>query len=391
MTALVTQILGCLLVAAGIGFAVGWLLRHRSAVSNDHQLTERETELRVKGQALDTALYELKVKTSSLMMLESKIASLESLGRSAHQEVVSRQERIERLQRELKDSQAQAVSSQAEYQAQQQRLAEQETAMAAFANEVREANAARTKAQEELLHKDQEILELQERLAEAAAPRAEIDRLRAHISELEPAQGRVHWLEVQLSERDAQHRRAVQLLETEIAARDRRLAESAQQAELLAERDRRIDTLERRLSELHTLQAEMAGQAKTMGEQEEEISRLRKRLGEVRAALRGRDDGSPVLARPNGPANQLSLQIPAPKQASAPRKDDLKKIPGIGPAIERALNKMGTFTYVQIAKWKDSDIARVARKLDTRSGRVKPDHWIAGAKKQHREKYGEKL
>jgi predicted flap endonuclease-1-like 5' DNA nuclease len=391
MTALVTQILGCLLVAAGIGFAVGWLLRHRSAVSNDHQLTERETELRVKGQALDTALYELKVKTSSLMMLESKIASLESLGRSAHQEVVSRQERIERLQRELKDSQAQAVSSQAEYQAQQQRLAEQETAMAAFANEVREANAARTKAQEELHHKEQEILELQERLAEAAAPRAEIDRLRAHISELEPAQGRVHWLEVQLSERDAQHRRAVQLLETEIAARDRRLAESAQQAELLAERDRRIDTLERRLSELHTLQAEMAGQAKTMGEQEEEISRLRKRLGEVRAALRGRDDGSPVLARPNGPANQLSLQIPAPKQASAPRKDDLKKIPGIGPAIERALNKMGTFTYVQIAKWKDSDIARVARKLDTRSGRVKPDHWIAGAKKQHREKYGEKL
>jgi predicted flap endonuclease-1-like 5' DNA nuclease len=391
MTALVTQILGCLLVAAGIGFAVGWLLRQRSAVSNDHQLTERETELRVKGQALDTALYELKVKTSSLMMVESKIASLESLGRSAHQEVVSRQERIERLQRELKDSQAQAVSSQAEYQAQQQRLAEQETAMAAFANEVRQANAARTKAQEELHHKEQEILELQERLAEAAAPRAEIDRLRAHISELEPAQGRVHWLEVQLSERDAQHRRAVQLLETEIAARDRRLAESAQQAELLAERDRRIDTLERRLSELHTLQAEMAGQAKTMGEQEEEISRLRKRLGEVRAALRGRDDGSPVLARPNGPANQLSLQIPAPKQASAPRKDDLKKIPGIGPAIERALNKMGTFTYVQIAKWKDSDIARVARKLDTRSGRVKPDHWIAGAKKQHREKYGEKL
>src|SRR5687768_4731590 len=246
MTALVTQILGCLLVAAGIGFAVGWLLRHRSAVSNDHQLTERETELRVKGQALDTALYELKVKTSSLLMLESKTASLESLGRSAHPEVVSRQERIERLQRELKDSQAQAVSSQAEYQAQQQRLAEQDIAMAAFANEVRQANAAPTKAQEELLHKDQEILELQERLAEAAAPRAEIDRLRAHISELEPAQGRVHWLEVQLSERDAQHRRAVQLLETEIAARDRRLAESAQQAELLAERDRRIDTLERR-------------------------------------------------------------------------------------------------------------------------------------------------
>jgi predicted flap endonuclease-1-like 5' DNA nuclease len=128
-----------------------------------------------------------------------------------------------------------------------------------------------------------------------------------------------------------------------------------------------------------------------MGDQEEEITRLRKRLGEVRAALRERGDGSPVLARPNGPANQLSLQMPAPRTATGARKDDLKKIQGISPAIERVLNKMGTFTYVQIARWKPGDIARVAKKLDTLPGRIKPDNWIAGAKKQHREKYGEKL
>jgi hypothetical protein len=149
--------------------------------------------------------------------------------------------------------------------------------------------------------------------------------------------------------------------------------------------------VELRVAQLKALQTEMAGQAKTMGEQEAGISRLRNRLGEFRAALRGRDDGSPVLVRPNGPANQLTLQIPAPKTVTPPRKDDLKKIPGIGPAIERALNKMGNFTYVQIARWKDSDIARVARKLETVPGRIKRDNWIAGAKKQHREKYGEKL
>jgi len=34
---------------------------------------------------------------------------------------------------------------------------------------------------------------------------------------------------------------------------------------------------------------------------------------------------------------------------------------------------------------------RIAKKLDALPGRIKPDHWIAGAKKQHREKYGEKL
>jgi hypothetical protein len=391
MIAVVSQMVVCLLIAAAIGVAVGWLLRQRSAVLHEHRLTDLETEMRIKGQALDTAIYELKVKTSAVMALESKVSSLESLGRSAQQELASRQDRIDHLQQELKESQARSLSSRSEFQTQLERLADQETALAAYANEVRQANADRSKAQQDLALKDQEMLDLQQRMIEADSRLDELDRLRIKLEEMEPAQGRVHWLEVQLSEKDAHHRNLVHRLEQDIAARDRRLAEQADQAKLLEERDRRIAMLEQRLAELQALQAEIAGQAKIMGDQEEEISRLRKRLGEVRAALRVRDDGGPVLARPNGPANQLSLQIPAPKTAAVPRKDDLKKIQGIGPAIERALNKMGTFTYVQIARWKPSDIARIMKKLDTRPGRIKPDHWIAGAKKQHREKYGEKL
>jgi peptidoglycan hydrolase CwlO-like protein len=117
MIALISQILGCLLVTAAIGFTVGWLLRNRSAESDEHQLTDRETELRVKGQALDTAIYELKVKTSALSALESKVSSLESLGRSAQHELASRQERIDRLQQELKESQARTASLENEQQA----------------------------------------------------------------------------------------------------------------------------------------------------------------------------------------------------------------------------------------------------------------------------------
>lgn len=368
MTALILQMIVCLVVAAAIGVAVGWLLRQRSAESHAHRLTDLETELRVKGQALDTAIYELKVKTSTVMTLESKVSSLESLGRSAQEELVTRQDRIDRLQQDLKETQARSLSSRSEFQTQLERLADQETTLAAYANEVRQANAARVQAQQDLASKEQDIVELQQRLVEADSRLEELHQLRAKLEELEPAQGRVHWLEVQLSEKEAHHRNVVHRLEQDVAARDRRLAEQAAQQQL-----------------------ELAGRAKIMGDQEEEISRLRKRLGEVRAALRVRDDGGPVLARPNGPANQLSLQMAAAKTAAGPRKDDLKKIQGISPAIERALNKLGTFTYVQIARWKPSDIARIAKKLDTLPGRVKPDHWVAGAKKQHREKYGEKL
>lgn len=390
MTGLVAQMLGCLLVAAGIGAVVGWLLRHRSASSNDHQLTDLETELRIKGQALDTALYELKVKTSSLMTLESKVSSLESLSRSTQEELTFRQERIEDVQKELADTKTRAVAAEREHQAELQRRADQDTTVAAYANEARLANAARTEAQQELVLKEQEILELKRHLAEIGNHLVEVDRLREQVAELEPAQGRVHWLEVQLSEKEAQHRRVVHDLENQLAVRDRRLAELPEQGRLLEERDHRIAALERRMIELEALHSEIAGQAKMMGEQEEEISRLRKRLVEVRTALRVRESGH-VVARPNGPANQLSLQISHPKNTNGPQRDDLKKIYGIGPVIERALNKMGTYTYIQIARWTPSDIARVARKLETLPERIKRDNWIASAKKQHREKYGEKL
>lgn len=391
MIMLIGQMLGCLLAAAGIGAVVGWLLRHQSAAAIAQRLMDSETDLRIKEQALDTALYELKTQAATLDTLEAKLASAESLGRSTQQDLASRQERIHALQRDLTAALQRAAAAEADHRTGLQRIADQDAAMAAYANEARQANAARTAAQQDLLLKEQEVLDLQQRLAAAEREGADADRLRALIGELEPVQGRVHWLEVQLSEKEAQHRGALHRLEEQLAARDRRIAELMRQEPLLEEKDARIAELERRIDELRALQTEFAGQVKMMGEKEEEISRLRKRLVEVRAALRIRADGGHVVARPHDPANQLSLQIGHSKTSNGPQKDDLKKIHGIGPVLERALNKMGTYTFIQIAKWTPSDIARVAQKLDTNPDRIKRDNWVAGAKKQHREKYGEKI
>ncbi len=391
MISVIGQMLGCLLVAAAIGGAVGWLLRNLSAAPIAQRLIDSETELRVKGQALDTALYELKVNKSTLGMLEGKISSLESLGRSAQQELASRQDRIQTLHKELAGSLQRLSTLEADHKTALQHLTEQETAMAAFANEARQADAARTTAQQALLEKEQAVIELQQRLAEIEDQQNEIDRLRAQVAELEPAQGRLHWLEVQLSEKETQHRAAQHTMEGQLAARDRRIAELAEQEHALRAKDQHIAELEQRIAGMHVLHDEIAGQAKMMGEKEEEISRLRKRLVEVRAALRIRSDGGHVVSRPNGPANQLSLQIGQPKTSGGSQKDDLKKIHGIGPVIERTLNKMGTYTYVQMAKWTASDIARVAQKLETLPDRIKRDNWIASAKRLYKEKYGEKI
>jgi predicted flap endonuclease-1-like 5' DNA nuclease len=269
----------------------------------------------------------------------------------------------------------------------------------------------------------------------------EADRLRARVEELEPAQGRVHWLEVQLSDRDTEHRAALHQLDSQLAGQAQRIGElepltqrlqereasltqwemkyahtltqheaqivtlqkqlAAQDQlrtqlqlneELLQERDERIDGLQRQIQVLETQQQVLAGEVKLAGGKQAEIAGLRKRLVEVQAALRVKIDGETVAPRQiRQHGSQLSLQIEQANAAKGGAKDDLSKIHGIGPVFAQTLNKMGLHTFVQIARWKPEDIAKVAKRLYTAPERIKRDKWIDEAKKEHYRKYGERL
>ena len=70
-------------------------------------------------------------------------------------------------------------------------------------------------------------------------------------------------------------------------------------------------------------------------------------------------------------------------------KDDLKRIYGIGPVLERTLNRLGIYKYEQIASWTEVDIERVSKQVGTFPDRIHRDSWVGGARKQHRSKYGE--
>lgn len=59
--------------------------------------------------------------------------------------------------------------------------------------------------------------------------------------------------------------------------------------------------------------------------------------------------------------------------------DDLKKISGVGPAIEKKLNALGITTYAQIAKFTKADIAKVDEVLNFK-GRIERDDWKTQAK-----------
>jgi len=442
MTILIGQIVGCLLVAAGIGGIIGWLLRRLSISKLNQHIYEVTTTLHIKEQALYSAQRELTAKASTIQIHESDFAASEALVRSAHQELASSADRLRAVQEELNAAMQRVASLESEQQASLQRYHDSDATIAAYAQEARQANAGRTTTQEELTVKEQELLDLQNRLTEAEGNLAQLEGLRAQVAELEPAQGRVHWLEVQLTEKDVEHRAALHQLDSQLAERDRRIGElerlqpqlkereaslaqwetkyahtltqhEAQLAtlqkqlavqdqlrtqllldeQLLHERDERIDGLQHQIQALDAQQQDLAGQVKMVGEKQEEITRLRKRLVEVRAALRIKTDGGTVAPRqkPRQNGNQLNLQVEQANAANDGQKDDLSKIHGIGPAFARTLNKLGLHTFVQIARWKPEDITKVAKKLYTAPDRIKRENWVAGAKRQHREKYGERL
>ena len=442
MIVLIGQMLGCLIVAAGIGGAIGWLLRPLSPGQLTQDSRDITATLRHKEQLLEKVQRELKVQAAAMQILESKIIESDELNQATRQELSARNDRLHTLQEELAVRTQRLTVLEGEVASVRRRASEYAETAAVQSEEVQQLTLARQQAQQVLESNEQERHTLQRRVAELETAVAETDRLRERVGELEPAQGRVHWLEVQLCDREAEHRAALHQLNNQLGERDRRLGEleplfqrlqkqevaltqwetkyaqtvtqhetqiaalQQQLAEqdrlhaqllldkqLLHERAERIEGLQHRIHELEAQQQGLVDQVKTAGDKQAEIDRLRKRLVEVRAALRIKTDGSAVAPRQRVRQNgtQLSLQIEQAKAAKDRPKDDLSKIHGIGPTFARTLNKMGLHSFGQIARWTPEDIDKIAKKLYTAPDRIKRDKWVDEAKKLHEQKYGQQL
>lgn len=91
-------------------------------------------------------------------------------------------------------------------------------------------------------------------------------------------------------------------------------------------------------------------------------------------------------AAPKKAAKAEAAEKPAKK--AAPKKaakaeaggDDLKKLSGVGPALEKKLHEAGVTTFAQIAAWTPEDVAEMDEKLSFK-GRIEREGWIEQAKK----------
>lgn len=72
-----------------------------------------------------------------------------------------------------------------------------------------------------------------------------------------------------------------------------------------------------------------------------------------------------------------------PELLDAPRggtADDLKRMEGVGPKVEEALNDLGVWHFDQIAGWSEADLAWVEAQLPTLKGRAVKNDWVGQAK-----------
>jgi small subunit ribosomal protein S2 len=85
------------------------------------------------------------------------------------------------------------------------------------------------------------------------------------------------------------------------------------------------------------------------------------------------------------PANDVGAAPPEQTETfellAAPRgaPDDLTKLNGVGPQLEKKLNEGGIFHYWQLASMQPADIARIDTQLKL-NGRIERDGWVAQAR-----------
>ncbi|MBT5679614.1 MAG: 50S ribosomal protein L21 [Marinovum sp.] len=110
----------------------------------------------------------------------------------------------------------------------------------------------------------------------------------------------------------------------------------------------------------------------------------------VKAALGAGSVSASAIAAVVEPASKAKTAKPAaakateakpaaPKAGKAAAGGDLKKLSGVGPALEKKLIAAGVTSLEQVAAWTEADVTKIDEELSFK-GRIEREGWIAQAK-----------
>lgn len=158
------------------------------------------------------------------------------------------------------------------------------------------------------------------------------------------------------------------------------------------------------VADLEACNAERDRLAAQIGDLETSVTTSAERIAALEAELvaaRAVPESSPEPVAPaavppeeDAPTKEEGLariaEIAARTSGGTPAADDdLKKVHGIGPKLERTLKGLGISSFRQIANFEAEDIAYVTAALDAFKGRIERDDWMNSAAAEHAKKYNE--
>ncbi len=388
------EVLLGLVLAAGLGFAIAWLLRGPALTRSANYANSLEQLLAGTMRDRETALERERGKLSGVQALQQ-----EQTGRLAELE-----KELEHRELQVVTFREEAIQLARTREELGQRLARREQAM----QNLEAALAARTRELTELgVYRDStrlpgtRVTGPERELAALVAAHEDdlaqleaqyLDQAQAREAELESVRQRLHALEVaaaELGERDAQ-----------LAIARERIAELEPLAERAVSAQSRSRELEQELRDGEAARSKLQ---KRLADLELRVREMEQGPigGGARGSSHGGGNGRERKPKPDpggiGTSQAAGSEsvdsggaTPRTKSRRSNRRvqDDLKLVSGIGPAIERALNELGVTSFRQIARWKDKDIERVARKLGEPPERIRRDGWVESARTEHAGKYG---
>lgn len=93
-----------------------------------------------------------------------------------------------------------------------------------------------------------------------------------------------------------------------------------------------------------------------------------------------RIDVAPSENTPENISEEITEKVVDTEKEEVYEKDELTKIDGIGPFIEKKLNEIGIVSFRQIAKFDDAEIEKITKAIEFFPGRIKRDDWVGQAK-----------
>ncbi len=442
MGPVIQEFLLCLLPAAAIGSVVGWLLKQLSMEEQEVGVTRFELEVKltaaerklaslqkevelaqqslqdktseasiaaeeaaqVRGQLADREelVHGLRARLSSLESLPVKLATHEATIADLRARLVTLEElpevlkerntELAHLRVQLADMVPKAVldTRQGEWQERLESLEKQ------LAEAKSVAEQEETWARQVLSERDGTIQHLHEELARLQRSLGELAHLKAALADRE---GTILALRRELDQAQCVVRERDALQE---ALRSHE-GEMARVAGALAESERRAGQFKEEIASLHAVVGELDAARGTMAQMETRLAQREEQIERLKHKMQEAGRGTKASKAAPGQRRQKDAAAPpaATNSAALPKwgadapgrleQDDLKRISGVGPTLERLLHKQGIFYFRQIASWTKDDIQMIDEKLDTFKGRIVRDNWIKGAKEEHFRKYGERL